>query len=248
VENSSKIICKNCDASFEGLYCPMCRQSAKTDRITWKEIIDHLFTAQIEVDKGFFHTVRKLFLTPGKTISDYLGGKRAYFFNPVMFVILLGGTASILFITFHINILIDNINIGSIEETNPILAHKHFTFIGTLMLLFLTVSDFIIYRPKYKLPELFISNAFQIGELLFFLIIALPFLFLQNQITLSYETQFEIRYLLIAGIFCYLFLVRYQFYQAKKKYFLQLKIILQLILLYVAVKYSIEEIMINIKQ
>jgi hypothetical protein len=247
MENSSKIICKNCAVSFEGLYCPMCKQSAKTGRITWKEIIDHLLTAHIEVDRGFFHTVRKLFLAPGKTISDYLGGKRAYYFSPVMFVILLGGVVSILFITFHVNILIDNINIESIEATNPILAHKHFTFIGTSMLLFLTVSDFILYRPKYTLPELFVSNAFQIGELMFFLIVALPFLYLQNQVNAKYGSHFEIRYLLIVGIFCYLFLVRYQFYQAKKRYLLQLKVIIQLILLYTIVKYGLEEVITTIK-
>lgn len=247
MENSSKIICKNCAASFEGLYCPMCKQSAKTGRITWREIIDHLLTAHIEVDRGFFHTVRKLFLAPGKTILDYLAGKRAYYFSPVMFVILLGGVVSILFITFHVNILIDNINIESIEATNPILAHKLFTFIGTSMLLLLTVSDFILYRPKYTLPELFISNAFQIGELVFFLIIALPFLYLQNIINSKYGTQFEIRYLIIVGFFCYLFLVRYQFYQAKKNYLFQLKIFAQLILVYWAVKFGLEEVIINIK-
>jgi recombinational DNA repair protein RecR len=79
------IECKNCGHKYEGYYCSICRQSADTSRITWKEIIEHFLSVVIDVDKGFFYTVKEMLIRPGKTISDYLQGKRIDHFNPLMF-------------------------------------------------------------------------------------------------------------------------------------------------------------------
>jgi hypothetical protein len=122
------------------------------------------------------------------------------------------------------------------DKTIPIIAQKYFIVIAAIMLVYLTLTDFILYRYKaYSSAELFVSNTFQIGEILIILIGAFPFLYLQKYINATYSLRIEIRYIIIALFVCYLFLVRYQFYNAKNNFVLQLKIALQLIILYLII-------------
>jgi hypothetical protein len=194
MNKSELIICKNCGHQYEGHYCNICRQPADTNRITWKEIIGHFLSVVFDVDKGFFHTVKEMLLRPGKTIHEYLQGKRIVHFNPLMFVILLGGIASVLFHNFNVNLIVEKVNFDSMDRTIPILAQKYFIVIGAIMLFYLALTDFILYRhKKYTFPELFVSNAFQIGEILIFQIVVLPFLYLQKYINATYSLGIEIR-------------------------------------------------------
>lgn len=162
----SNTLCKNCETDFNGKYCPICKQSANTNRITWHELLHQFMDAFFEVDRGFWHTITEMGLRPGRTIRDYLSGKRVYHFNPFLFIIFLGGMTSVLFSVFQISLLAKKANTESIEKINPVFEHKHFTIIGVVILFFLTLTDFIFYRQKkYSLPELLVSNAFQIGVL-----------------------------------------------------------------------------------
>lgn len=246
---NSATICKNCQTEFNGNYCPNCKQSAHTNRITWHELGHQLLHAFFHVDRGFLYTVREMLLRPGKTIQDYLAGKRGYHFNPFLFILLCGGLASLLFTALHIGVIAEKISTESIEKINPVFAHKHFTIIGVIILFFLTLTDFIFYRKqKYKLPELLASNAFQIGELLFFLLLSIPFLYLQNYLKTQYQIHFELRYVLLVLFYGYFFLVRYQLYRAKTNYGLILKIVIQLILLCVVIQYRIAKTVVETLQ
>lgn len=241
------IICKNCHVNFQGNYCPNCRQSAFVSRITWHELAHHFIHAVFHMDRGLPYTINEMLFRPGKTISDYLNGKRADHFNPFLFIIILGGLTSLLFVSFHINVITEELNMESIEKTRPILAHKHFTIIGSIVLLFLTITDFVLhFKKKYTFPELLVSNSFQIGEILFFLIIAFPFLYLQQYINRWFGTAIEIRYLLIAVMYLYFFWVRFQFYEANKKYLTQIMIIIQLVFLHIIIQYGLTKLVLNI--
>lgn len=233
MEKPKVVTCKNCRHTYEGYYCNICRQSADTSRITWKEISHHFLHALFHVDKGLFYTAKEMLLRPGKTILEYLEGKRIYHFNPLLFLILLGGTASLLYHNLHVNVVVQEVNFDAMDKETPILAHKYFLVVGGIVLLYLTLTDFLFYwNKKIIIPELIVSNTLQIGELLIFLIILLPFLYLQKYVNTHYAINIEIRSLIISLFFCYLFLVRYQFYEAKKKYFIQIKILVQLVALY----------------
>jgi hypothetical protein len=245
----SNAICKNCATDFNGKYCPNYKQSATTSRITWYELRHHLMDDFLEMDRGFWHTISEMGLRPGRTIRDYLSGKRIYHYNPFLFLILLGGVISLLFAAFDISVMAEKVNTESIKKINPVFAHKHFTIIGAVILFFLTLTDFIFYRQKkYTLPELLVSNAFQIGVLLFFLVLSLPFLYLQNYVNGQYHSQFEIRYLILTVFYSYLFVVRYQLYEAKSDDVQILKIIIQLIMLYVVVQYRIAKLVVETLQ
>lgn len=236
--DAKAINCKNCGIYFQGKYCPNCKQSAGTTRITWHELGHHLLHAFFHVDRGLLHTVIEMLLHPGKTITGYLEGKRAYHFNPFLFLILLGGTASLLYAAFHVNVIAEKINTESIEQFTPIFAHKHFTIVAGIVLFFLTLTDVILYRErKYTIPELLVSNAFQLGEILLLLILVLPLLYFQNYFNTEFKMHIELRYVILIGMYLYLFLVRYHLYQAKRNYLLILKIIVQLIFLCIVIQY-----------
>ncbi len=230
--------CKNCGNNFEGRYCNNCRQPADTKRITWHDIGHQLLHVFTHADKGFLHTVKELTIRPGKTIREYLKGKRIDHINPFLYMIVLGGFASLLFASLHVKLLNKEIDLDSIERINSTLAHKHFAFLGCLILLLLTITDIIFYGNKnYILPELFVSNAFQVGQLLLFLAVMFPFLFLQNYMSSKFGMQVEIRPFIIIAEFLYLMFVRFQLYEAKGNNALMIKIALQLSFLYVIVQY-----------
>lgn len=238
----NKTSCKNCATDFKGLYCPNCKQSASTSRITWHELGHQIIHAFFHVDKGFFYTILEMFFRPGETIQNYFEGKRVYHFNPFFFLILLGGIASLIFSVFHIALITKEVDTESIEKIIPVFAHKHFTIIGILILVFLTLTDFIFYsQKKYTFSELLVSNAFQIGEILFFLILSLPFLYLQDYINIQYHTKFELRNIIVILFYGYLFFVRFQLYISKTNHVLILKIMIQLILLYAVIQYRIDK-------
>ena len=91
------IVCKNCDTTFNGNFCPNCCQSASTKRIDAHYILHDIPHSIFHIDKGLPYTFFQLSKNPGKTILAYLNGKRVRFFKPFAYVIILS-TLSSLFI------------------------------------------------------------------------------------------------------------------------------------------------------
>ena len=232
-ENSHLNICKNCGNSFSGNYCNNCRQSAKTSRITWKELFFQFSQAFFHANKGIIHTIKELIIHPGTAILDYLNGKRVNHLNPFLFLLLVGGLSTFLYTTIHLKFPNEAIELNKIEIINPMLAHKFFAAIGFNFVILLTITDFIFYyKAGFNLPELIVSNAFQAGQIMVFSVIFLPLIFVQDYFIGNNSSIFDIRSLeyLIGVVF--LFFTRYQFYKAKRNYYLITKIIIQLVILY----------------
>ena len=75
-------ICKNCGSENIESFCPKCGQKTYTERYTLKSffgIIMHTF----DIKKGFFHTLKMLFIDPGKIVHEYLNGRTKDYFNPL---------------------------------------------------------------------------------------------------------------------------------------------------------------------
>lgn len=87
--------CPNCNTSLPAAenYCPNCGQE-NHDIIRpighlWNELLGNVFN----IDSRFLHTVKALFLNPGKLTKEYNAGKRRYYLPPVRIYLI----ASVLF-------------------------------------------------------------------------------------------------------------------------------------------------------
>jgi hypothetical protein len=232
-ETSHLNICKNCGNHFSGNYCNNCRQSVKTSRITWKELFLQFSHAFFHANKGIIYTIKELLLHPGNTIRDYINGKRVLHFNPFLFLILIGGLSTLLYSSLNLNPPNEEIELEKIANISATLAHKFFAAIGFNFIILLTITDFIFYyKSGFNLPELIVSNAFQVGQIMVFSVIFLPLIFVQDYFIGNNDSIFDLRSFEYLVSIVFLFFTRYQFYKAKRNYYLITKIIIQLAIVY----------------
>src|SRR6187399_2864292 len=80
--------CKNCGKSLNDVFCSHCGQKTNVERISWKYIwheVIHFFT---HMEKGFLYTSRQLLFSPGKTVKEFIEGKRKNYQPPVSYFLI----------------------------------------------------------------------------------------------------------------------------------------------------------------
>jgi hypothetical protein len=90
------VICKNCANHFTGNFCPKCGQKSTVEKIDFKYFIKDIPHSIFHIDKGFFYTLKEMFLHPAKALETYLAGQRVKHFKPFAFVIVLSTIATII--------------------------------------------------------------------------------------------------------------------------------------------------------
>lgn len=89
VEEAECHVCKNCGTAYRGNYCPGCGQTCKTQRLTTRHAIEHMFNALVSADRGFLHTCTDLVLRPGHMMRDYIEGHRIHYISPISLLFVL---------------------------------------------------------------------------------------------------------------------------------------------------------------
>ena len=125
-----QIICKNCGHIFSGQFCNNCGQSAATHKLNLHFIWHDIQHGLLHFDKGILYTAKKLFTKPGKSIREFIEGKRVKHFKPISLVIILATLYGVLRHLFHFSIL-DRKSVAAIqgaeyEMLNPIAPHSPF--------------------------------------------------------------------------------------------------------------------------
>ena len=92
------MVCKNCNASFEGKFCSNCGQPASIHRLTIRHFLHELFHAMTHADKGFLLLARELLIRPGYVAREYVDGKRKKYFNPLSFLVITAAISA--FVTY----------------------------------------------------------------------------------------------------------------------------------------------------
>ena len=85
----TKMNCKNCNHILDGKFCSQCGQNSKVKRINFSNFLQEFTESVFQVDKGFFYTLKELFLRPGESINEYLNGKRKKHFKPIAYLLTL---------------------------------------------------------------------------------------------------------------------------------------------------------------
>jgi Protein of unknown function (DUF3667) len=120
-----------------------------------------------------------LFIKPGKTIRDFIEGKRVRHFRPISFVLLLATVYGFLYKYFHINTVAEfSLNRERdkhlLDAINNWIA-SHYAISTLLMIPFYALSSYLIFKKQgYNYIENFILNAYIAGQKLVVMLITFP--------------------------------------------------------------------------
>jgi hypothetical protein len=157
------IQCKNCETEFQGNFCPQCGQSAHEHEINARYILHDVPHSVLHIDKGFFYTLFHLLRNPGKTLREYLAGKRVKHFKPFAFVIMLSTICTLLIKGLH---HLMNLHYQKTHPNKAIAFSEGFfaKYPSTLIFLLiplLSLVTWLFYRKrKYSYWEHFLVNTY----------------------------------------------------------------------------------------
>lgn len=148
-----KIKCKNCSSEVLGKYCSSCGQlylKKYTFHVSLITLLDAL-----DIRRGIFNTMFRLFIQPGKLVSDFLSGKTKPYTNPITFYVFVLG-----FLYFF-----SELNILGISPFggNQILAYLS---LGIPLVLASSIGGLVPYFKLTWIELLFINFYFVSGVLI----------------------------------------------------------------------------------
>ena len=144
--------CKNCGREFQDEYCSHCGQKAKVERITfvfiWHELL-HFFT---HIESGFFFTSWRMLISPGKTTTGFIEGKRKNYQSPISYF-LIWIALYILLLYWIEKAFGENIVINYKEYFGPSsttkLAISHLSLVLTIVIPFDALYLYLLVTQKF---------------------------------------------------------------------------------------------------
>jgi hypothetical protein len=82
-------LCKNCDATLDGPYCPACGQRDVDLERPFLELASEILRETFDVDGRAWRTLKTLFAQPGRLTSEFLAGKRKTYTPPLRLYIFI---------------------------------------------------------------------------------------------------------------------------------------------------------------
>ena len=74
--------------TLSGKFCSQCGQKAKVGRIDLDYVLHEIPTTILQLNRGFFFTLKELCLRPGHSIREFLSGKRVNHYKPIGFLLI----------------------------------------------------------------------------------------------------------------------------------------------------------------
>lgn len=186
--------CKNCNQELAGNYCSNCGQSSHTNRINLHHIVHEFLHGVLHVDKGIIYTCKELTIRPGKTIRNYLSGKRVNYFKPFGYLFLLATIYTVIMHFLGVPIfgnyeMVSQVEGGVTHEVAEKLAtidtlskslfdfmNNHYAAASLVSLPIAALCTFLcFFRTKYNYGEHLIVNSYIYGQTILASIILIPF-------------------------------------------------------------------------
>jgi hypothetical protein len=133
--------------------------------------------------------IKELFSRPGKSIREFINGKRVKYLNPLSFVILVAGIYAILAHLLSINTFIGNISMTgdsgnqlneANEDVNKITEWvlSHYALFSLAQVPVFSLGTYLSFKSsKYNFVEHLVINSYLTGQRLLLHIIVLPILY-----------------------------------------------------------------------
>ena len=163
-------------------YCSHCGQKAKAERITFSYIwhgLVHFFT---HAEKGFLFTSWRLLMAPGRTVKNFIEGRRINYQAPVSYYLIWNAFYILLLYivgkSFGENKAVDFAQyFGPSEKTHYALSHLNIVLTALLPFQALYVYLVLVYRV-YNYFESLVAVFYAIGTVLLlqfaFVALAIP--------------------------------------------------------------------------
>ena len=92
LDGSEQHVCRNCGESYDGRYCPRCGQTARTVRLTARNVMSNALDVWGAGSRSMPRNIMHLLLRPGYMIADYLRGHRQPYFPPFKMLFVMMAT------------------------------------------------------------------------------------------------------------------------------------------------------------
>jgi len=95
--------CKNCNEPINGNYCSNCGQPAKLKRIDRHYIIQEIGEF-LFANKGMIYTIKKILISPGKSVRQFIVEDRFRFVKPITFLFITSLAYTLVCYLFNIGV------------------------------------------------------------------------------------------------------------------------------------------------
>lgn len=190
-----RIKCRNCGNEYEGNFCNVCGQNADVKRFTLFYLLKESVISSLDIESGFFPTLKRLTLSPGESIREYLEGKRLSLYVPAKFLLIVGIVSTFLAFEYRIftNIVDEDFGFvfdyfqGAFEKVFHLFeidqsaffhyANENTTVTNILATPIFALFSFLFFRGVgYNYAENLILNAYITAQQMFLLILFFPIL------------------------------------------------------------------------
>lgn len=168
--------CRNCGHKIDGKFCSNCGQNSKVGRINLATVLNEFSEGVFQINKGFFYTLRALFARPGKSLQEFLDGKRKNHFKPIAYVLTLSTLYFLITQVTHQNTWIDDAITGwmngATEESSragiPKIATwfaKNYAYTTLILLPLFSLASYLSFLKFGKnYLEHFVINSYITGQ------------------------------------------------------------------------------------
>jgi hypothetical protein len=164
--------CEYCNEPINGNYCSNCGQPTHLKRID-RQYIFHEIREVLGANKGLLFTIKKVFISPGTSVQQFLTKERHRFVKPIVFVILTSLIYALINLIFNSQIS-DNLFVspifGIVIEDSDGMKNVFKLLKGSLAYSNLLTGLFMAFWLKlffkkagYNIFEIFILLCFVIG-------------------------------------------------------------------------------------
>lgn len=173
-----QVTCKNCDQTYSGHFCNNCGQPAATHKLNLHFIWHDIQHGFFHFDSGVLYTAKELYTKPGKSIREFIEGKRVKHFKPISLVIILATLYGVLRHLFHFSILdkkaVSEIQGVEYESLNEWISH-HYYWIILLSIPMFSLASYVVFRKQgYNFIEHIVLNTYMASQRLILRIVIFP--------------------------------------------------------------------------
>ncbi|MCL2245595.1 MAG: DUF3667 domain-containing protein [Lentimicrobiaceae bacterium] len=164
-------ICKNCNEPVHGNYCSNCGTPTHFKRIDGRYILSEI-AGFFHAKKGWIFTLKRMLLSPGESVRQYITENRNHYIKPIVFVIVTSLTYTLVCHFFQIDYQTFQTQLsGETDQevlptqlllTNWIIDHNGYATIITGLFMAFWLKLFFR-KSAYNLFELFVLMCYLSG-------------------------------------------------------------------------------------